>query len=58
MPFRSESQRRFMYAKHPEIAKRWSKEYPNQGDLPEHVKQKALKEATNKRPGLDFGGRS
>lgn len=26
MPFKSEKQRRFMYAKHPEIAKRWSRE--------------------------------
>lgn len=25
-----------MYAKHPGIAKRWSKEYPDQGKLPEH----------------------
>lgn len=27
MPFRSEKQRRFMWAKHPKIAKRWTKEY-------------------------------
>lgn len=27
MPFRSEKQRRFMYAQHPEIAKRWTKKY-------------------------------
>lgn len=26
MPFKSEGQRRFMWAKHPEIARRWSKE--------------------------------
>jgi hypothetical protein len=26
MPFRSEKQRRFMFAKHPEIAKRWAAE--------------------------------
>jgi hypothetical protein len=26
-----------MYARHPGIAKRWSKEYPNQGKLPEKV---------------------
>lgn len=26
-PFRSEAQRRFMYARHPEIAKRWTKKY-------------------------------
>jgi hypothetical protein len=27
MPFRSEKQRKFLYAKHPEIAKRWTKKY-------------------------------
>lgn len=26
MPFKSESQKRYLYAKHPDIAKRWSKE--------------------------------
>lgn len=33
MPFRSEAQRRYMWAKHPEIAERWTKEY---GSEPEH----------------------
>jgi len=27
MPFRSERQRAFLYANHPEIAKRWSARY-------------------------------
>lgn len=27
MPFKSEAQRKYMFAKHPEIAKRWAKEY-------------------------------
>ncbi len=27
MPFRSAKQRRFMFAKHPAIAKRWVKKY-------------------------------
>ena len=40
MPFKSAAQRAYMYANHPDIAKRWSAEYPNQGKLPEHVKQK------------------
>lgn len=26
VPFKSEKQRRFLYAKHPKIAKRWAKE--------------------------------
>ena len=42
MPFKSEKQKRFMYAKHPEIAKRWSKEY---GDKP----VKGLKKAGPKK---------
>ena len=29
MPFRSEKQRRFMFAEHPRIAKRWSHENPD-----------------------------
>jgi hypothetical protein len=27
MPFKSVKQRKFMYAKHPEIAKRWTEKY-------------------------------
>lgn len=27
MPYKSEKQRRFMHAKHPDIAKRWDAEY-------------------------------
>lgn len=29
-PFKSEKQRKWLYANEPKIAKRWSKEYPNQ----------------------------
>ena len=39
MPFKSEAQRRMMYEKHPEIAKRWEKETPP-GKLPAKVKKK------------------
>jgi len=39
MPFVSENQRKFMYARHPDIAKRWSKE---QGKLPA-IKRKLSK---------------
>lgn len=35
MPFKSEAQRRWMYANHPEMAKRWEKE--TNGKLPEHA---------------------
>jgi hypothetical protein len=36
MPFKSESQRRFLWLKHPDIAKRWAKEFPGQKNLPNH----------------------
>lgn len=42
-PYKSDAQRKFMHAKHPKIAARWDKEYPNQKDLPEHVKKKKKK---------------
>ena len=42
MPFKSEAQRRFMYAKHPKIAKRWSKEYGSPKNLPEKKASPAL----------------
>jgi len=42
MPYASEKQRRFMYAKHPEIAKRWDEEGKNyvKGDKPPEKKTK------------------
>ncbi len=39
MPFKSEAQRKFMYSKHPKIAKRWSKHTPKDEKLPKHVKE-------------------
>ena len=39
MPFSSKAQERYMFAKHPGIAKRWSKITPNESSLPEHVKK-------------------
>lgn len=39
MPFKSDAQRRFMYAKHPRIAARWEAHTPKGKDLPEHVKK-------------------
>jgi hypothetical protein len=32
-----------MFAKHPEIAKKWAKEYPNQKNLPERMTPDAKK---------------
>lgn len=40
-----------MYANHPKIAKRWSKEFPNQGKLPKHLKTKPVIVVNNKMKG-------
>ena len=39
MPFQSEKQRRFLHANHPEIAKRWERDYAN-GGISNHFKLK------------------
>ena len=39
MPFQSEKQRRFLHANHPEIAKRWEREYAN-GGISNHFRKK------------------
>ena len=39
MPFQSEKQRRFLHANHPEIAKRWEKEYAT-GGLSNHFRRR------------------
>jgi len=36
VPFQSESQRRFLWAKHPEVAERWAHKYGTPENLPEH----------------------
>jgi hypothetical protein len=41
MPFKSESQRRFMYSQHPELAAEFEKATPRNANLPEHVKKMA-----------------
>jgi hypothetical protein len=40
MPFKSKAQMKFLYAKHPKIAKRWSKKYKTKKNLPEKVSVK------------------
>ena len=39
MPFQSEKQRRYLHANHPEIAKRWERDYAN-GGISNHFKLK------------------
>ncbi len=50
MPFQSEAQRRYLWLKHPEIARRWAKESPGQQDLPQH-KKKVVEAMVKRRVG-------
>ena len=43
MPFKSEAQRRYLYAVAPEIAKKLAKKTPKGADLPEHVSNQSAK---------------
>ncbi len=47
MPFKSKDQRKFMYAKHPKIAKRWSKHTPKGKKLPEKVNEESFDSLVN-----------
>ena len=40
MPFRSRAQRRYLYAKHPAMAKRWAKHTPSGKRLPERKRKR------------------
>lgn len=40
MPFKSQAQRKWMYAKDPEMAARWEDETPKGKKLPKKVKKK------------------
>ena len=37
MPFRSEAQRRYLWAKHPKLAREWSDKYGVPSNLPAHA---------------------
>lgn len=43
MPFKSESQRRYMYASHPAMAKRWEEETPTGKRLPRKLSKTIVK---------------
>ena len=43
MPFRSSAQRRWMFWKHPKMAKRWAKKTPKGKKLPERIGKKKKK---------------
>ena len=47
MPFKSEKQRRFMWSKHPDIAKRWTEKYGSKIQKRKH-QLKAIKHSLKK----------
>jgi len=55
MPFRSQAQHKYLWAKHPKLAKRWAHKYGTPKNLPKHKKpskknysMSAIKMARNK----------
>jgi hypothetical protein len=55
MPFKSQAQRRYMYANLPKIAERWSKHTPKKKNLPEYVDESIDKLSTkNVGTNLEF----
>lgn len=48
-PFVSKSQQAYMYAKHPEIAKKWEDKYGVSRNLPKHVKKKKINKKYGKK---------
>lgn len=43
MPFKSNAQRKYLFAKDPKVAKEFAAATPKGAKLPEHVKDKAMK---------------
>jgi len=54
VPFKSDAQRRFLYAKHPKIAERFQEHTPKGARLPEHVGDQSRK--PKGKGGGQFGG--
>ena len=53
MPFKSEKQRKWMYANDPEMAKKWEKEEAIKGKLRNLIKQEI--KSINEMPNFDRG---
>lgn len=47
MPFKSENQRRFMYANHPRMAAKWEEETPTNKRLPRKLTKKVKRGRSN-----------
>jgi len=41
MPMRSEAQRAYLWSKHPELARKFEKETPDDADLPAKLKERS-----------------
>ena len=52
MPFQSQAQRAFMYANHPDIAKRWEQLTPKDHKLPQHVRQETSESHETWKPAV------
>lgn len=48
MPFKSQAQKRFLFANYPDMAVRWAKETPKNKKLPEHVKKSIISRSKKK----------
>lgn len=61
MPFQSDAQRKFLYSKHPDVAKEFADKTPKGANLPEHKKKKkhnkAQQDAIARRISGGKGGR-
>jgi len=55
VPFASQAQRRFLYARHPRIAARWQRHTPKGANLPERVSTMERKRKTPPRSAHSRG---
>jgi len=49
MPFKSRAQLRYLFAKHPELAKEWLERYGVSPNLPKYAKTKSAKRRRTKK---------
>ena len=57
MPFKSEAQRRYLYATDPKMAKRWEKKTPRNAKLPERATKKRRRRNSSIMSALEEGAR-
>lgn len=58
MPFKSDAQRKFLFANEPKVAKEFAEATPKGADLPEHVKKMADGGAVDAMPDLETSAES